>query len=128
MMPHFIVEYSANLDAQLDIPKLFERLSETAVATAIFPLGGIRIRAHRCEHYRIAEGDPENSFVHLTVKVGSGREPDVLKSAADQIFATLSEVLTPLYQSRYISIGFEMTELHPVLNYRLNNIHQKLKS
>jgi len=125
-MPHFIMEYSANLDNDLDIPELFRQLNETAIATGVFPIGGIRTRAVRCEHYRIAEGDPENTFVHLTAKVGAGREPEVLKAAADQVFETFTACLQPVFERRYMSIGFELTELHPTLNYKQNNIHQKL--
>lgn len=125
-MPHFIMEYSANLDNDLDIPELFRQLNETAIATGVFPIGGIRTRAIRCEHYRIAEGDPENTFVHLTAKVGAGRAPEVLKAAGDQVFETFTTCLQPIFERRYMSIGFELTELHPTLNYKQNNIHQKL--
>lgn len=125
-MPHFIMEYSANLDNDLDIPELFRQLNETAIATGVFPIGGIRTRAIRCEHYRIAEGDPENTFVHLTAKVGAGRAPEVLKAAGDLVFETFTAFLQPVFERRYMSIGFELTELHPTLNYKQNNIHQKL--
>ena len=125
-MPHFIMEYSANLDDDLDIPKLFATLNETAIGTGVFPPGGIRTRAIRCEHYRVGEGDPDNCFIHLTSKVGSGRQPETLKAAADTIFAAFTAELQVIFDKRYISIGFEMQELHPVLNYRKNNIHEKL--
>lgn len=125
-MPHFIMEYSANLDEDLDIPALFEQLNDTAIATGVFPLGGIRTRAIRCEHYRIGEGDPDNTFVHLTAKVGAGREPAVLKAAADKVFAAFTAALQPVFDRRYMSIGFEMIELNELRNYKQNNIHQKL--
>ncbi|MGB1238352.1 MAG: 5-carboxymethyl-2-hydroxymuconate Delta-isomerase, partial [Pseudomonadales bacterium] len=120
-MPHFIMEYSANLDEDLDIPALFKQLNDTAVATGVFPLGGIRTRAIRCEHYRIAEGDPENTFVHLTAKVGAGRSPEVLKAAADKVFETFTAALQPAFERRYMSIGFEMIELNELRNYKQNN-------
>ena len=125
-MPHFIMEYSANLDDDLDIPALFEKLNATAIATGVFPIGGIRSRAIRCEFFRVGEGDPDNTFVHLTAKVGSGREPEVLKAASDKIFETFSEFLKPIFDRRWMSAGFEMIELHPERNYRRNNIHKKL--
>jgi len=120
------MEYSANLDEDLDISMLFESLNNTAIATGVFPIGGIRTRAVRCEHFRVGEGDPENCFVHLTAKVGAGREPQVLKEACDKIFAAFTAQLDPVFDQRYISIGFEMIELHPQLNYKKNNIHQKI--
>jgi 5-carboxymethyl-2-hydroxymuconate isomerase len=124
-MPHFILEYSANLDDDLDIPLLFEKLNTTAIATGVFPIGGIRTRAVRCEHYRIAEGDPENTFVYLTSKVGAGRDLEVLKEAASKVFDTLTEYLQPIYDRRYMSIGYDVQELHPELGFKQNNIHKK---
>lgn len=124
-MPHFIMEYSANLDDDLDIPLLFEKLNATAIATGVFPLGGIRTRAVRCEHYRIAEGDPENTFVYLTAKVGAGREPEVLREAAARVFETLTQYLQPVFDRRFMSIGFDLQELNPEYGFKLNNIHSK---
>lgn len=127
-MPHFIMEYSANLDNDLDIPLLFKKLNDTAMATGIFPLSGVRTRAVRCEHYRIADGDPDNSFIYFTAKVGTGRDIELLRSVCDKIFATITEVLQPVYDRRHLTIGFEMSELHPVLTYKKNNIEKKLKT
>ena len=39
-MPHFTIEYSANLDALLDMGKVVELVRKAAVETGIFPLGG----------------------------------------------------------------------------------------
>ena len=61
-MPHFTIEYSANLDGRLDIGAVCEVVRKAAVETGIFPLGGIRVRAIRCEHYAIAV-----SYTHLTL-------------------------------------------------------------
>ena len=121
------MEYSANLDRDLDISALFTHLSAAALETGIFPLGGIRLRAHRCTDYRIGDGAPENGFIHLTVKIGAGRSDRVLKKAADTIFAALLSKVDPIFDNRPLSVGFEMSELHPVLNYKKNNIHEILK-
>ena len=126
-MPHLILEYSSNLDEELNVAALFENLHKTAIGTGLFPIGGIRSRAIRCEEYRIAEGDPENAFVHLTAKIGSGRDIDKRRAAANKVFASLTEFLQPIFDKRYLSIGFELIELHPELNFKKNNIHDKFK-
>ena len=36
-MPHFILEYSARLDKELQLGSLMEKLRDTVVATDIFP-------------------------------------------------------------------------------------------
>ena len=57
-MPHFTIEYSANLDGRVDMSKVVEIVRKAAVETGIFPLGGIGVRAIKCEHYAIANGNP----------------------------------------------------------------------
>ena len=54
-MPHFTIEYSANLDGRIDMAEVVEVVRNAAVESGIFPLGGIRVRAIRCEHYAIAD-------------------------------------------------------------------------
>ena len=82
-MAHFILEYSANLDSTaLALNPLFEKLHRAALGTGLFPLAGIRSRAHRCEHFRVADGNPEYSFVHLQVKIGAGRTEEEKQAAA----------------------------------------------
>ena len=126
-MPHFILEYSANVKDDLNLDGLFKALHETALETGVFPLGGIRFRAVRCDDYLIADADPQNAFVHLTAKIGRRREPDVRQVVAEKIFNTLVEYLDPLYQERPLAISFELTELTMGLSFRKNNIHEKIK-
>ena len=126
-MPHFILEYSANLKDDLDLDGLFKALHETALETGVFPLGGIRFRAVRCDDYLIADADPDNSFVHITAKIGRRRDPDVRQEVAEKIFNTLVEYLDTLYKARPLAISFELTELTPGLSFRKNNIHDKIK-
>ena len=126
-MAHFIVEYSANLDDNaVDLPDLFDKLHQAAVATELFPLAGIRSRAHRCEHFRVADGDSHYGFVHLQVKVGAGRSEQQLQTAAQAFFDVLSDHLQALYQQQGLAISFEMTELPTTLKYNQNNLRDYL--
>ena len=126
-MPHFILEYSANLDDDLDLDGLFGALHKTAMETGVFALGGVRFRAHRCEHYLVADGDPDNAFVHLTARIGRRRDPDVRREVGEKIFNTLTEYLDGLYRERPLAISFELTELTFGLSFRKNNIHERIK-
>jgi 5-carboxymethyl-2-hydroxymuconate isomerase len=123
-MPHFILEYSRNLEGELRIQALFRELRAAALETGIFPLAGIRFRAHVCHSYLIADGNPENAFVHLTLKLGHGRPLDVRRSAGEKLFAVLTEHLNPIYERRPLAISFEMRELDPELSFKKNNLHR----
>ena len=73
-MPHFTIEYSANLDARVDMGKLVELVRKAAVETGVFPIGGIRVRAIRCEHYAIANGEANFGFLAMVLRLGEGRD------------------------------------------------------
>src|SRR3954466_824722 len=73
-MPHFTIEYSANLDARVDMGAVVELVRKSAVETGIFPLGGIRVRAIKCEHCAIADGRPNYGFLDMVLRLGEGRD------------------------------------------------------
>jgi len=126
-MPHLNIEYSANLENELDIQGLVDRIHETALETGIFPLGGVRTRAEPREHYRIANGDPRAGYIHMMVRIGSGRDVETRKNAGDRIFAALCDFTEELYNSRPLALSFELHEIPPDMAWRKNNLHELLK-
>ena len=126
-MPHLNIEYSANLGEALDIQALVDRIHETALATGIFPLGGVRTRAEARTHYRIANGDPNAGYVHLIVRIGSGRDAETRRGAGERIFAALCDFTDELYLSRPLALSFELHEIPPEMAWRKNNLHELLK-
>lgn len=127
-MPHFIAEYSANLQDSVDFQDLFQQVNDFLGNTGVFPLGGIRSRAIRSDQYRVADGKHDYAFVHMTLKVGSGRDLETRQKVANELFAVIEQFFQPLKAKRLLAISFEMTELDPVLNFKSNNIHQFLKN
>ena len=85
-MPHFTIEYSANLDGSVDMAAVVEFVRSAAVETGIFPLGGIRVRAVRCEHYAIADGNKSFGFLDMVLRLGEGRDLVTRKKAGEHIF------------------------------------------
>ena len=122
-MPHLIIEYSANIEDQIGLDELLDKLHATALTTGVFPLGGLRVRAHRTEHYRLADKHPDNGFVHVTAFIGHGRALDVQQRAGEQLFDTLREHLGPLFERSPLAISLNIQELHSILNFKQNNLH-----
>lgn len=126
-MAHLILEYSANLPAdELRLDALLAALHATVAGTGIFPLAGIRSRALRCEHFRVADGDPTHAFVHLTMKVGSGRSEAELESAAIAVDAVLGAHFEPVFDLRGLALSMEIVELHPRLRFNRNNLRDRM--
>lgn len=126
-MPHLIVECSKNLAEAVSLDDLVRALHEAALATGVFPLGGIRTRVHVSRHYRIADGDPRHAFAHVEMRIGRGRDPATRKRAAEGVFAALRDALAPVYARTTLSLSLELTEIDPEMSLRQNNIHEHLQ-
>ncbi|MGK8541526.1 5-carboxymethyl-2-hydroxymuconate Delta-isomerase [Enterobacter cloacae] len=122
-MPHFIAECTDNIREQADLPGLFAKVNEALAATGIFPIGGIRSRAHWLDTWQMADGKQEYAFVHMTLKIGSGRSLESREEVGEMLFALIKAHFANLMASRYLALSFELDELHPTLNYKQNNVH-----
>lgn len=126
-MPHFTIEYSANLDGRVDMAAVVELVRKEAVATGIFPLGGIRVRAIRCEHYAIANGDKQFGFLDMVLRLGEGRDLATRQKAGDHIFKALSAYLDPVFANSKFALSFDMQINDKETSWKRNNIHEALK-
>jgi len=120
---HFIYEYSANLSAELlDMAGLMEKMHSAAAAGGVFPLAGLRSRAIRCEEFRVGDGNPENGFVNLSMKVGHGRDLATRMEIGRQLFDILVDHLQPLLERQPLAISFEMRELEAQVKFNHKNL------
>jgi 5-carboxymethyl-2-hydroxymuconate isomerase len=126
-MPHFTIEYSANLDGRVDIGAVVELVRRAAAETGIFPLGGIRVRAVRCEHYAIADGSRNFGFLDMVLRLGEGRDLATRKRAGEHIFKALSAYLDPVFANGKFALSFDMQINDKETSWKRNNIHEALK-
>lgn len=120
-MPHQIVEYSANLEAKVDISALVTLMHETAAGIEAFPRAALRTRVARRDRYCIADRNPDNAFVYVLLRIASGRSPEVKKAAGDKLFEALCEFLAPVQATSPLGISFEIQEIDPVFRWKRNN-------
>ena len=126
-MPHFIVEYSANVETSSDIQALCEAIRKSALATGVFESGGIRVRAYPARHFTIADAHERNAFLHLQLRVGAGRSVEKIKEAGERIVETIRDFLEPELAEPYFGLSFEIVEIHPELSWKANSIHPRLR-
>jgi len=128
-MPHLTLEYSANLTEDVDIAAVCAVMRDAMVATGIFPLGGIRVRAFAADAWVIADGAPEHAYLHMICRVGAGRDEATRLAAAEALYAAAEAHLTPLVGARPFALSLDFDELHPVTSLkRFNTIHAHLKA
>ena len=126
-MPHFTIEYSANLDGRVDMTAVVELVRNAAIQTGIFPLGGIRVRAIRCEHYAIADGRKNYGFLDMVLRLGEGRDLATRQKAGEHIFKALSAYLDPVFANTRFALSFDMQINDKETSWKRNNIHEALK-
>ncbi|XGI78340.1 5-carboxymethyl-2-hydroxymuconate Delta-isomerase [Enterobacter hormaechei] len=126
-MPHFIAECTDNIRQQADLPGLFAKVNEALAATGIFPLGGIRSRAHWLDTWQMADGKHDYAFAHMTLKIGAGRSLESREAVGEMLFELIKAHFAELMAARYLALSFELDELHPTLNYKQNNVHALFK-
>ncbi|HKS20322.1 MAG TPA: 5-carboxymethyl-2-hydroxymuconate Delta-isomerase [Bradyrhizobium sp.] len=126
-MPHFTIEYSANLDERVDMGHVVDLVRKAAVETGLFPLGGIRVRAVRCEHFAIADGSAHFSFLDMVLRLGEGRDLAARKKAGEHIFKVLSSYLDPVFAGSGFALSFDMQINDKETSWKRNNIHAALK-
>ncbi len=127
-MPHFTLEYSANLDGRVNMDKVVEVVRKAAVETGIFPLGGIRVRAIRCEQFAIADGQSHYGFLDMVLRLGEGRDLATRKKAGEHIFEALSHYLDPVFAGGKFALSFDMQINDKETSWKRNNIHDALKA
>lgn len=127
-MPHFTIEYSANIEPRVDMAAVVEVVRRAAAETGIFPLGGIRVRAIRCEHYAIADGDPSFGFLDMVLRLGEGRDLATRQKAGEHIFKALSAHLDPVFAGSKFALSFDMQINDKNTSWKRNNIHEALKA
>jgi 5-carboxymethyl-2-hydroxymuconate isomerase len=126
-MAHIVIEYSANLRGQFDLHAFLRAVHDAALATGVFPIGGIRTRAYEAQDYVIADAHPDNAFVHISLKVGHGRDVSTRESACAAIFEVACKQLAALYERLPLGIALEMQQIDPVLTFKKNNLHAYVK-
>ena len=122
-MPHLIIEYSANLDADLEIGDLAHTIHKSALATGVFPIGGCRTRVARRDVYVIGDGHPDNRFVHVQARIGAGRNAETRQKVAEQIFEALKQVTAEVFAKRPLGLTLEIVEIDTAGSLKHNNLH-----
>lgn len=131
-MPHLIMEYSANLADANNISQLCSEVADCmrgqfADGKQVFPTGGIRVRAYRCDQYCVADGALDAAFLHANLKIGRGRTPETIKAAKAAIFEVIKKHFADVFQRRGLALSLEASEFGGEGTLKHNNLHALLK-
>ena len=125
-MPHQIIEYSANLESKLSLDALVGALHTAAAEQDALPLAGLRTRAHRVDHYRIADEHPDNAFIAVYLRIGQGRDEATRVALGKALAQTLTAHVQGALGDGPIALSYEVQEIDPVTRWNENNLRDHI--
>lgn len=125
-MPHFTIEYTANLDREFDLREMVDTVHRTAVESGLFKVGGIRVRTLRHEIYKVADGNPENAFVHIRVNILEGRSVESREALGSRLIEAADAVLAAAQKRRGLALSVEISEIVHNMSFKKNSLHAQL--
>jgi 5-carboxymethyl-2-hydroxymuconate isomerase len=129
-MPHLVILYTPQIDAETDMPALCRRLADTMLAARddagepVFPTGGTRVLAYPATHYATTDGSGDHAFCYFHLRMGRGRGAAVHERLGQALVATAREHLAPLLASRPIGLTLQIDEGPEVFDGKFGNLHE----
>lgn len=115
-MPHLVILYTPNLDAETDMTALCRTLAEGMLqvrdeaGNPVFPTGGTRVLAFPAAHYAVADGSGDFAFLYMNLRMASGRSEAVKKAAGDTVLERARAHLAPLFEMRLMGLTVQVDE------------------
>jgi 5-carboxymethyl-2-hydroxymuconate isomerase len=122
-----MIDYSANVEPDLDIGGLCNTLRDVAASIDAFPLAGVKVRAVRVDHYAIADGNPEHGFIDISVRIREGRDMETKQNAAQKIFEAANEFVADVMQRRSLALSLELRDIDAALSPKSGSIRKYLE-
>ncbi|MEE1888605.1 5-carboxymethyl-2-hydroxymuconate isomerase [Pseudomonas carassii] len=115
-MPHLVLLYSPDIEAEADMPGLCRALADCMLAQRdehdrqVFPTGGTRVLAYPAAHAAIADGRGDYGFVYANLRMGSGRSATGHRQVGDALLAVLRLHLDALLERRPVGVTLQIDE------------------
>ncbi|HEY0275794.1 MAG TPA: hypothetical protein VGC31_06960 [Paenirhodobacter sp.] len=124
-MPHCIIEYSDNLEAEGRFDDLMQKIAvHFRSESAAFPEAGVRIRTLPVHQYLIADGNPDHAFVNVTCRIGAGRPLELRKAFFGKAYEIVVAHFAEVSARRGLGITFYVDQADPDGSWKTNSIRK----
>lgn len=106
-MPFITLEYTANIDDNLDFQSFFSALHQTVSEIGNTAVANCMSRARKLEVFRAGEGGDQAAYVNLEIALLSGRTPAVLGALGQAAL----ELLQELFSQQDVPCYVQLTEI-----------------
>ena len=110
-MPQLILEFSSNIVEKINMTNLFQECHSILEKMLPTDIDSCKSRLTECHNYYIGNGEPNNAFVHISLKIMPGRSFDTLKNVGDNMMAVLKRYFANSLKKLKLQITLEIMEL-----------------
>ena len=113
-MPHLVVLYTPNLEAEADMSGLCRKLADAMLAVRdeegkqVFPTGGTRVLAFAANHYAVADSQRDYAFIYLNLRMATGRSAATQQRSGDAVSAVAQAHFAALMKERLVGITVQV--------------------
>ena len=128
-MPHLVILYTPNLEAELDMTGLCRSLADAMLTVRdeagaqVFPTGGTRVLAYPAAHHAVADGSGDFAFCWFHLRMGRGRSEAVQQAAGQALVAAAKEHFAPVLARRPVGLTLQVDVGAEVFDAKFGNLH-----
>lgn len=122
-MPQITIEYSHNAPDHVDMEALMLLVHETVRSSGLFAKGnGIRSRLVSHQVFRFGNGERENAFVEIRLRIAHGRSDQQRTALGAAIFEAARTLAQSALANAPFCISVDIEEINPVGAFTDNNL------
>ena len=128
-MPHLVILYTRQLDAETDISVLCRSLADTMIGLLdeagkpVFPTGGVRVLAYPAAHSAVADGSGDQAFAYFQLRMARGRSAAVHSRTGQALVDAARAHLAPVLARRHVGLTLQIDEGAEVFDGKFGNLH-----
>ncbi|MCA0242255.1 MAG: 5-carboxymethyl-2-hydroxymuconate Delta-isomerase [Proteobacteria bacterium] len=128
-MPHLVILYTPNLEAEVEMDALCRTLADAMLTVKdeqgaqVFPTGGTRVLAYPAAHFAVADGSGDHGFCWFNLRMGRGRSEAVQQAAGQALADAAKAFLAPLLHKRRVGLTLQVDVGAEVFDAKFGNLH-----
>ncbi len=120
-MPHLILEYTDNIPERPDFHKLFHEFHRILQRHADIKINNCKSRAIQLDTFLSGSGADGAAYIHLAVRIFSGRSQEVLHTIGEKLRAVLMNEFVITDDNRQLQITVEINEIDKQLYFKYSS-------
>ena len=128
-MPHLVLLYTPNLEAELDMTGLCRSLADAMLTVRdeagaqVFPTGGTRVLAYPAAHCAVADSSGDFAFCWLNLRMGRGRTDATQQAAGQAVLEAARAQFAPVLERRRVGLTLQVDVGAEVFDAKFGNLH-----